>query len=252
MTTQFDCALNGILLSSVDDRICVLDIQENAPKLRTTSLALHPEGQHMLRQTRDSLTVQVRFAIHEEDPLRRREAAQAVHTWAAKGGLLTTSDRSGQQLTVICTGYPAVAAGDWTQELTLTFQSARVPYWEDAETTSVSGSSVLTLTTPGTAESAPVDVVVVNNTAQTITHLKVRCGSTEMNFEGINFPANTMFVLNQTDGPLSARVMGSSILHCRTAESADLLLAPCGQSCTVYASADAPLQSSFTVRGRYV
>ena len=54
------------------------------------------------------------------------------------------------------------------------------------------------------------------------------------------------------DGHLLAWVDGESVLHCRTAQSSDELLAPCGQTATMYATAgETPLQTTFTVRGRF-
>lgn len=252
MTTQFDCALDDILLSSLDDHICVLDIKENTPKLRTTALSMHPDGQHLLRQTRESLTVQVHFAIHEEDPTRRREAMQVVCAWAAKGGLLTTSDRPGQQLTVICTETPAMSADDWTEALTLSFTTAHSPYWEDAEPTQVTGSGAMMLTVPGTADFAPVDAAIFNTGTAPVTHLSLHCGSTYIIFEDIFLPVGGQFFLQNTKGVLFAHINGESVLRHRTSGSADLLLAPCGQECLVSALALQPLQATFTARGRYV
>lgn len=251
MTTQFDCALDGVALSSLDDTLCVLDIREDAPKMRTAALALRPAGRRLLHQQRESLTVQIGFAIHEEDPVRRREVLQSVHAWAAKGGILTTSERPGQQLTVICTALPAMSAEDWTETLTLAFTTTLVPYWEAAEASSASGSDVLTLTAAGNAGSAPVDVIAINDTDETVTSLKIYCGGTQMVFEGISMPAGGILFLIQSGGVFTAELDGESILPFRTPESDDLLLAPCGTGCTAYASASAPLQAAFTVRGRY-
>ena len=252
MKTPFDCALNGVLLSSLDEAICVQDIREEAPKLRTSALSLPMEGQRLLRQQRESLTVQVIFAIHAEDPVRRRAVLQNVLAWAAQGGLLTTLDRPGQQLSVLCTALPAMSAEDWAAPLTLSFTSVRVPYWEATDEVTVSGSAVLTLDTPGTAESAPVDVVVINDTTSLVDTLTLYCGGTRMEFTDLHLPSSGMFLLLQSGGILSAQVAGRSVLPCRTPESDDLLLAPCGRSCVVYASAAEPLQATFTVRGRYL
>ncbi len=252
MTTRFDCALNGVLLSSLNERICVLDLKEAAPGMRTTTLTLQPEGHRLLRRWRDSLTVQAVFAIQDENPVNRRATLRAVHAWAEAGGLLTITDRPGQRLRVRCASLPDFAAEDWQQPLTLTFVAAGAPYWEDAAATSVTGSDVLDLLTPGTAENAPVDAFIINDTDATVTRLKIYCGGTQMIFEGIDMPVGAFFLLTQSDGPLTASVNGESVLANRTPESDDLLLAPCGRSATVYASDTQPLQASFTVRGRYV
>ena len=252
MTTLFDCALGDVLLSSLDERICILDIQEEAPALQHHFLSLHGGERRLLSSRREKLTVQVRFSIHEENPARRSEALCAVRAWAAKGGILTVSHRPGQRLPVICAAQPASSANDWAETLTLSFESSVSPYWEDVESTSVSASDVMTLTLPGTADSAPVDVLVFNTTGKAVTTLKLHCGETEMFFEGITLPAGGMFTLIQSGGFAVALIGNQSVLGCRTAGSDDLLLAPCGRSCTVYASASQPLQASFSARGRYL
>lgn len=252
MTTPFDCALNGVLLSSLNPRICVLDVQEFAPKVHITSLTLYPEGRQQLQTRRESLTVQVIFAIHEEQPDLRAAAMQRVRAWAAAGGVLTLPDRPDQQLTVVCTGLPAMSSDAWTEKCTLTFQTTRCPYWEAAELSSVYGVEALHLYLPGTAESAPVNALLLNDSAETITSVTLRAGSTQMTFEGISFPAGRLLLLNQTDGPLKVEADGESILHCRTADSDDQLLIPCGESSVVYATADQYVTASFTARGRYV
>ena len=76
--------------------------------------------------------------------------------------------------------------------------------------------------------------------------------STQMTFENILFPAGYLMLLNETDGPLKVEILGESILHCRTADSDDLLLLPCGKESTVYATADKSVTASFTARGRYL
>jgi hypothetical protein len=73
-----------------------------------------------------------------------------------------------------------------------------------------------------------------------------------MTFENILFPAGQLLILNETDGPLKAEITGESILHCRTADSDDLLLLPCGKESTVYATADKAVSAGFTARGRYL
>lgn len=251
MTTSFDCALNGVLLSSLNERICVLDVQESAPKVHQTALTLYPEGRQQLLSRRESLTVEVIFSIHEEDPIRRASVMQRVRAWANAGGILTTADRPGLQLTVICAGLPAITSDSWTEKCTLTFQTTCCPYWEDAEVTSASGTGPLTIILPGTAESAPVNAHILNTSGETITRITLRAGSTQMTFEGIQFPSGCMLILNQTDGPLKVQMNGESILHCRTADSDDQLRLPCGMESTIYATADGAVSAGFSARGRY-
>lgn len=253
MTTQFDCALGGVLLSSLDGRICVLDVHEDAPKLRIVTMPLHSGGQQLLERERESVSIHVRFSIHEENPIRRRTVLGAIQHWAEEGGYLTTTERPGLRLMVTCTSLPAMSGKDWTEELTLTFTTTHAPYWEDAEQTSASGTGEVTLVAPGTAQFAPVNAVIVNTTASTVTRLTVSCGDTQMTFAGISLPSGGQFALAHTSaGKLTARVGSTSVLHCRTADSSDDLLAPCGESCIASVSASVSLYAFFNTRGRYV
>lgn len=252
MTTLFDCALNGVLLSSLSQRISILDIQESAPKVHQSALTLFPEGRQQLQVRRDSITVKVIFAIHEEKPHLRTRELQRVRDWAVPGGVLTITDHTDQQLTVVCTELPAITADDWTEKCTITFQTTRCPYWESAIQSSINGPGALTLYVPGTAEHTLVNVLVQNASDEDITRITLRAGSTQMTFENILFPAGYLLLLNETDGPLKVEILGESILHCRTADSDDLLLLPCGKESTVYATADKSVTASFTARGRYL
>lgn len=252
MTTLLDCALNGVLLSSLDQRICVLDIREQAPRIHHTALTLYPEGRQQLLSRRDSLTLQVVFAIHEEKPRIRFRIMQRIRAWAAGGGVLTATDRTDQQLTVICTGLPALNSEDWTEACTLTFQTTRCPYWEDSLGSTAFGTGALTINLPGNAEHAPVNALVLNDSGEEITRITLHAGTTRMTFEGIHFPAGQLLLLNQTDVPLQVEITGESILHCRTASSDDQLLLPCGKESVVYATADKSVSATFTARGRYL
>lgn len=251
MTTPFTCALNGVSLSSLNSRICILDIRQDAPKLRASAFALPGGGQHFT-QTRESLTLRVTFAIQSETPAQRRKTAQAVFAWAMQGGVLTVSDHPGQQLTVVCAELPATSCEDWTEPLTIAFTTTHCPYWEDASATTVTGTGAQTLTLPGTADSAPVDATITNAGTEDVTRLIIQCGATSLVFEDVLLPAGDKLYLQTKNGVLSAVIAGESVLARRTAGSSDLLLAPCGKACTVYATALQSLQATFSARGRYV
>ena len=137
---NFDCTLDGVALSSLSGRICILDIAEDAPRMHETTLPLHSGGQHVLTRERQSISIRVRFAIHEERPALRSAIAASIRAWAADSGYLTITARPGQRLHVSCTETPAFSGNDWTEELTLVFTSTHTPWWEDAETTSASGT----------------------------------------------------------------------------------------------------------------
>lgn len=251
MITKYDCRLNGVLLSSLDSTICILDIREE-PKVRLSAASGFGPGQQLLLRERESLTVQVVFAIHETIITRRTAVIRAIRSWAEKGGTLATSDRPGQQLQVVCSSVPGFSAGDWTEALTLTFTTTRCPYWEDKDNTSYASDSTVTMTAPGTADETPVTAMVVNKGSAAMTRLTLQCGTTRMDFEGISLPAGNMFMLLYSSGNLMATVGGKSVLACRTPDSDDDLLAPCGRAATAYASGDQPLTVTFSVKGRYL
>lgn len=252
MITNYDCRLNGVLLSSLDNSICILDIQEEEPKLRLNAVPGYGEGQRLLHRERESLTVHIRFAIQEAIIIRRAAVLRTIRSWAEKGGTLTTSDRPGFQLQVACSGVPGLSSRDLSETLTLSFTTTRCPYWEATENVSFSSDNTVTMTAPGTAEYAPVTAVVVNQGDAAMTQLTLQCDTTKMVFEGLSVPAGNMFMLLYANGLLTALVNGKNVLACRTPASADELLAPCGRSTTAFATGDQPLTVTFSVKGRYL
>lgn len=253
MTTLFDCVLGGVTLSSLDKSICVTDVREEAPVYREALTPAWLEGQRLLSRTRESLSVTVRFAIHEDGLARRSEVLRAVYAWAENGGALTISSRPGQRLQVICTALPDLSCEDWLEELTLRFTTSHTPWWETSAVARAAGNSIMTLDVPGNAPSpAPVEVMVINEGADTIHRLKLHCGLTEMVFDGIDLPAGSYFSLLYRDGIMIAWIDGESVLSRRTPQSADRLLAPCGQTSTVYVDGEELLHATFSARGRCV
>lgn len=249
---NFDCTLNGISLSGMHERICILDIAEDAPRMHETTLPLHSGGQRVLTRERQSLSIRVRFAIHEERPALRSAIAASIRAWAADSGYLTISARPGQRLHVSCTEMPAFSGNDWTEALTLVFTSTHTPWWEDAETTSASGTDAVYLVVPGNAESTPVEVAIINTTAATVTQVTVICGVAHITFRDIALPSGGQLVISRVNGAFTAKLDGSSILHRRTMDSADELLAPCGQTATLYVSPSQGMYAFYNVRGRYL
>lgn len=250
MTTKYTCALDGVSLVSLDDRICIQDIREDAPKLRLDRFPM-PQGGQSIVPIRESLTIRVTFAIQEEQPRLRRAAMQNVLAWAMKGGMLTTSDRPNQRLTVVCSEFPAMSTEDWTEPLTIAFTTTRCPYWEDAEAAFLTTSGASAFAVPGTVGDAPVSVTVTNTGSEAITRLSLQCGATWLIFENIRLPAGGKCYVEARDGLLSAMINGESILTCRTCGSDDLLLAPCGEASHVQAMALQPLEALWKARGRY-
>lgn len=253
MTTLYDCALGGIALSSLDKSICVANVTEAAPVYRETFAPAWLEGQRLLRRVRERITVTVRFSIHEAGLARRNEVYRSICAWAEKGGALTIPDRPGLQLQVVCTALPDISSDDWLTDMTVVFTSHSVPWWESVKTAKAAGTEIMTLDVPGDAPSdAPVEVMVLNQGTDTISRLTLHCGRTEMVFRDIILPAGSYFYLGYREGAVIAWIDGESVLTCRTPQSADKLLARCGDTTTVYADGEELLHATFTARGRYV
>lgn len=251
MLTRFNCTLNDVPLASLDGSIVILDILEDAPRMHETTLPLHGGGHRLLASRRESLTVRVRFALHEENPARRQTVMQSICTWARDGGTLTISPRPGQRLTVSCTGLPGLSFRDWPEEMTLSFTSLYAPWWEATDYLTLSGSSAQTLLVPGTADFADIDVVVMNTSSATMTEVTVRCGNSHMTFRDITLPSGSNLTLSHVRGSFTAKIDGRSVLRHRTMDSSDELLLPCGENISMAVEAASPLYTFFQVRGRF-
>ena len=251
MTTKYNCALDGASLCALDESIVILDITEDAPRMHEVTLPLHSGGHRVLSRCRESITVRIRFAIHEESPARRLAVMQSIRAWAMKGGKLTISPRSGQRLMVACTSLPPLSLRDWPEEMILAFTSLYAPWWESAEQTVVSGTGVKTLLVPGTADYADMEVVIMNASATTVTELTVHCGDSYMTFRDITLSSGSQIVISHVRGNLTAKLDGKSILKRRTMDSSDELLLPCGETVEMYVEAAVSLHTFYQVRGRY-
>nr|MBR4280922.1 hypothetical protein [Clostridia bacterium] len=250
MIPRFSCALNGVTPESLDPAIRVTDLTELAPRCRVETLPAGRCGLRLLQRVRESLTVRVHLRIAEYDPARRRTLMAQLHAWAEGGGVLTTSDRPDQQLTVDYAALPALSALTWSDELSVDLTACAVPFWESQEQTSAATSGASSLALPGTAPDCPVGVAVTNNGTSALTTLTLTCGETQMTFSGLQLPASGIFTLHIADGLLRVDAAGESVLMHRSADSSDFLLADGGKATPVSVHADQPVSAVFSGRGR--
>lgn len=250
MTPRFSCALNGVTPESIDPAFRVTDLTELPPRRRVSTLPTLRHGLMLLRRVRESLTVRVSFVIPEHDPVRRRELLHRLHAWAEPGGVLTTSDRPGQQLQVVCDTLPLLTALSWSDEIQLEFTAYAVPFWEYEELTQVATDSAALLSLPGDVEEIPVSCRVTNTGASALTTLTLQCGATEMTFTGLNLSPGGVFALEAGGGLLRATADGTSVLMQRTGASSDLLMADGGADTPVSVTADQSVSAVFEARGQ--
>lgn len=252
MNERFSCALNGVSITSLDPAIRVTDLTELPPRMRVTTVPTARHGLRLLRRVRESLTVRVTLLIAQFDPARRRDLLARLHAWADPGGLLTVSDRPGQQLHVSCATLPMMSALSWSDEMTIDFTAYGTPFWEAEEETEVVTGDADALTLPGSADGCPVSAMIAHLGSGTMTTLTLRCGDTQMTFDGLNAVPGSIIRIDCTAGQLQAVCGEESLLMKRTADSSDLLLADGGEQTDVAVSADQAVQAVFHGRGRWL
>lgn len=256
MITRYDVRLDGRSISDVDPSVIVTDIVYNQPmeQMEQTSLAGR-DGSSMRRRTR-SASVSVSVEIHEQDPRARMEVCRRLQSFAMRGGVLTTSDRPGQRLRVVCTQPPVISSAlRWTQLETIIFTAYDVPYWEDIRQTSLSvasSGSGGSLYISGTARVTPVSVSVTNTSSSVVNTLTVTVGDTSMSFASLGLASGAKLVIDYDDAQrLRIRIGNTSKMDKRTAESSDDLLAVCNQATSVTVAANASVTAVCTARGRW-
>lgn len=252
MKTRYSAWLNGQALHDVAPALYILDVIEKAPE-GDVALAAYAgrDGQRVLRRSRQSLSVDVYFAIRDQDPTRRKAALEAVIAWAAPGGWLSLSDRPDQRLHVDMDRAPTITSAlKWTDTLILTLTAYEVPFWEQTHPATVQGEGTegsATLFVPGTAPAAPLSYTARNTGAAPLTTLTVEAAGRRITLTGLNIaPGESVSVTYDHTGLQLLPV------DKRTEDSADDLLLPCGQRTGIAWSADQSVSITFEARGRYL
>ena len=250
MVTRYRAWLDGQGLQDIDPCIIVSDIQELGAVMDVkTAMRAHGDGMRVLRSTRRSLTVALRFYIEEYDTMRRKSVLQKVVSWAARGGRLTINDRPDQYLDVEADTLPVItSAQQWLGEITMTFIARDVPYWQEEWPDSVGASG-----TSGTArlfvvgdKEVPLEAVITNASNATLNTLSIALNGGEIRFFGLSVAPNDKVVMRMAGGLLELPV------GCRTAESDDVLTVMPGESNVITWQADQKVQVTFSARGAWM
>ena len=258
MMTRYSVWLNKNGLSDIDPSIIVLDIAYNAPRMQTiTAARAKMPGVMVTKRQMQYASVTVTFEIHETSVRRRQMVLQKIQQWAKNGGWLTTNDRPGQRLCVICDSMPTVTSAlKWTEKMRLTFTAYERPYWEDeyAQRASVSGTSGnASIYIGGVADEAPVSVNVTNTSGAPINRLTLTVGETMFAFENLALQAGEVLEIGYDEhANLYMRAGGESRMDRRTGESSDDLLAACGAHTWCSVAADNAVSAAFMARGLYL
>lgn len=251
MRSRYSVAMDGVQLSSVHEMLQVLDIHyENSGIQRNTARRAIGSGMYLSNPYMQSTSVTVEFELHIYGTAERQTALQNVIKWA-HGSILTTSDRPGQQLHVVCDSYPAIeSVMRWTDAITITFTAYALPYWEEAQPLTVTvtddGSRVAI---PGNVseEGAKVDAQITANEA--LTKLTVSAGDTSISLDGISVAADDVITISHDEnGHLRIMQGYNSLLDKRTGD--DDLTVQSGARSTFSVTGNATCV--FSVRGLWM
>lgn len=259
MATRYDASVNGVLLSSLDERIIVTDVREGAPRTRI-STAEKPvnAGSFLVRSKRQSLSVTIAFVLWERDVAQRKKLLDMVKSWAIDGKSnvsLGVNDRPGQYLNARVFDPPVIpSALKWLDEILLTFEAYEFPFWRQTEpvTVTTTGSEV-TMDIPGNGE-ALVDVSITNKGSAPFTFFYIYAADRYISFDALDFPQGS--VLNITHdqyGYLHAEIGGVSVLPLLYETSDDDLTVWCGRetsfSISTLSDENPEFEAVFSVQG---
>lgn len=258
MMTRYEAWLDKKSLSAIDPAIYIRDISYDATRFVTTAND-RPQrnGQRVTNRRAQSTSVTISFEIHEQNVNRRQEVCQRVQAWAAKGGKLTTNDRRGQQLNVICESPPVVSSTlKWTQAIKIVLTAYEQPFWEDEypRVVTLNGSDAKGyLYAPGNGFMTRVEASIRNTSSSILDALTIRAGGTTFSFARLGLAnGETLEIDYDKTGLLRVRAGDVSKMHCRTAESDDELMIETGVSSEVSVKAGGAVSVMFKARGLYL
>lgn len=256
MMTRYEAWLNKKGLSTIDPSIYILDIAYSTPRMMTNTVDIAGRnGQRVISRLARNTSVVITIEIHEQDTARRQDVCRRVQEWAMQGGILTTRDRNGQRLCVICESPPDISSAlKWTQALKMTFTAYEQPFWEDENPRSVtiSGAGEKSLYVPGIGAQTRVEATVSNTSGGIVNALTLKAGSTTMAFSGLGLANGAALEIGYDEkGLLTIHSAGVSKLSCRTAVSDDDLMIETGKHEKMSVSG-ADVTATFRARGLYL
>lgn len=254
MRSRYSATLNNISLESIDADILILDIQYATPQFNDNTFSVAKRnGARFVDRIFETGEARIIFEIHSYSTQKRQAICNDIVRWAKNGGKLETSDRPGQFLQCVCTGFPTIeSAKNWTDPLTVTFTAYAYPFWQEKESsvlalTGTSGSG--TLFVQGNVDNALVSVDVKANASLSSVSLTVN-GRT-MTLSGLSVSTNSTVKIEYDDNAIqSIKVGTTSLLDKRT--GVDDLLAKCGENNSISISASASVTATFKAKGMWI
>lgn len=239
--------LDGTPLESVP-RVKVLRVTEDRPKSSRDTLPLGGrDGGILIRNTRESLAVEVDFAIRVRDDMAEwHRTLNEVRAWCGDGRL-TVYSRPGQVLDVICTGLPVPGKGIF-DSMSIEFTALGWPFWRDAMPVSVAVADSVTRLMPGDRGVMGIvdaSVTVGSGGAESVS---VGAGSDVITVTGTFSQGDVIDFGHDENGFLTIKKGTTSLLASRTAASADDLRPEGRQNVTLTVSGGSAV---FWLRGCY-
>lgn len=267
MRQRFDVLINTVSMASLANEIIVRDIVEQPEETDVeTVLRGNRPGMRVTSRVRKSLSVQVVYMIRTRNVVRRTEVRNKIAAWCAKGGILEINTRPGKRLYVKPNALPSVnSALKWTQDLSLTFVAYEQPYWEDKTIVQDTGSLTKLdsgeywlhrLIHPvGDVDFVPMQAYITVTGTAPLTWLKLVCGDTMFELEGMNIANGGMVVIlydeNDRLNVVDFTNDQASLLSHRTPQSSDDLLCRTGVDNNWSLEANTPLYIELFTRGRW-
>ena len=250
--------LDGKGLQDIDPAVVVLDVAYQVPAISTQTVEhARYHGSRVTRQKMGNSTVSIGFEIHEYNTAFRQSIAERVTAWAMSGGVLTTDDKPGKRLHVVCITPPAImSTKGWTNRLTMSFAAFDNPFWEDVSPTTLilsgaSGSG--NIYAPGSASDPFVEADV--KPTDTLTSLTLTAGDTSFVLSGISIPSGkelSIYYDEKQTLHIERKDTKASFLSKRTATSDDDLMIERGKFSAVSYTANVNCAVTFKARGLYL
>ncbi len=251
--TLMTCALNGVGLYDLDERIYIQDIEES------TTLKFEAAGRPYYGQTflgenaHDLLTITVTFMIKEQNRAARMGVIQKISGWATKG-YFTTNIHPDQRIHVRCTRLPDTKTFAWHEDMTLVFTAYGEACWEDVTpvTHTVASSTAASSTTfrPAGTRMCFMEAEITNVSNSSLTTVTLAANGETISLTGLSVAKNQKVELYYDENHyMHITANGVSVLNKR-AGADDLLLYP-NQPNSVSCSTNVNCKTVFKARGLY-
>ena len=253
MKYMMRCAVNGIDLYSISDRIYIQEIEEK-PALKVETMARPFYG--MIDEgfmAHDQMAVKITFMIKEYDRIFRADILEKICAWATMG-YLTVNTRPNRRMYVRCTELPTMKTFAWHEDMSIVFTAYGEACWEDETPL----TKTITATTEAVLEDFNVrgtlpcflEAEIVNASGGTLSEIVLTANGETISLTGLSVPDTGKVELRYDERHYQViTANGVSILAYRSGAD-DLILNP-GHNNQISCVTDAACNVTFMARGMY-